>query len=187
MTASQIALPNLAASEEQTSSASLPEGQICDFITNESVKDSPVERTLQAVARSLVEEYGFDHTQLHRDQDVIYEVVNEEGKARRTRRKVDVVVYPEGVSKDDPDQIIRVCLVQSPSTKANDGRRGVILLEEVMGVLPACDYGLWPMAQTWSLSRNSRVKDASNRNTQTCMTYRVTATQPLTSTVPIAR
>jgi type I restriction enzyme M protein len=131
------------ASEEQAVSASLPEGQIYDFITNEPVKDRPVERTLQAVARSLVDEYGFDHTQLQRDQTVVYEVVDEQGKARKVRRKVNVVVYPEGVSKDDPTQIIRVGIVQSPSTKASDGKRGVLMLEEVMGALPKCDYGLW--------------------------------------------
>lgn len=130
-------------SGEHAASASLPEGQIYDFITNEPVKDRPVERTLQAVARSLVEEYGFDHTQLQRDQTVVYEVVNERGKARKVRRKVSVVVYPESVSKDAPAQIIRVCLAQPPATKANDGKRGVVLLEEVMGALPVCDYGLW--------------------------------------------
>ena len=130
-------------SGEHAASASLPEGQIYDFITNEPVKDRPVERTLQAVARSLVEEYGFDHTQLQRNQIVVYEVVNERGKARKVRRKVSVVVYPEGVSKDAPAQIIRVCLAQPPATKANDGKRGVVLLEEVMGALPVCDYGLW--------------------------------------------
>jgi type I restriction enzyme M protein len=143
MAASRSASSDVATSEEHATSASLPEGQIYDFITNEPVNDRPVERTLQAVARSLVEEYDFDHTQLQRDQTVVYEVVDDQGKARKVRRKVSVVVYPEGVSKDDPTRILRACLVQSPATKANDGRRGVILLEEVMGALPACDYGLW--------------------------------------------
>ena len=143
MTASHTAPSRSTASEEHTTSASLPEGQIYDFITNEPVNDRPVERTLQVVARSLVEEYYFDHTQLQRDQTIVYEIVNDQGKARKVRRKASVVVYPEGVSKDDPAQIIRVCLVQPPVTKANDAKCGVVLLEEVMGALPTCDYGLW--------------------------------------------
>ena len=129
--------------EDPESAVELADNELYDFISNKPVKDSPTERILQAVARSLVDEYGFDHTQLQRDQTLVYEVVNEQGKARKVRRKLSVVVYPEGVSKDDPAQIIRVCLVQSPATKADDGKRGVILLEEVMGALPACDYGLW--------------------------------------------
>jgi len=129
--------------EDPESAVELANNELYDFITNQPVKDKPVERIRQAVARSLVDEYGFDHTQLQRDQTVSYEIVNEQGKTRKVRRKLSVVVYPEGVGKDDTDRIVRVCLVQAPATKASDGKRGVILLEEVMGALQACDYGLW--------------------------------------------
>lgn len=124
-------------------STTLPEGQIYDFIANEPVKDTPVERVLQSVARSLVDEYGFDHTQLQRNQSLAYEVVDDRGKARKVRLKASIAVFPEGVSKDDPVQITHVCVVQSANTKASDGKRGVILLEQLMGALPACDYGVW--------------------------------------------
>jgi type I restriction enzyme M protein len=119
------------------------EGQLYDFITNELVRDSSKERTLQAVARSMVEEYEFDHTQLERNQIVSYEVLDGHGKARRRRPRVSVAVYPEGADKDDPDQIIRIALVQSPKTKASHVKRGVAQLEEILGTLPNCDYGLW--------------------------------------------
>ncbi len=119
------------------------EGQLYDFITNDPVKDTPVERVLQAVARSLVEEYEFDHTQLRRDQTVTYETLDGHGKARKVRCRVGVVVYPEGAHKEDPEQIIRAALVQPPGTKASDARRGVLQLEELLGALPRCDYGLW--------------------------------------------
>lgn len=125
------------------SATALAEGQLYDFITNEPVKDSPAERTLQAVARSLVDEYGFDHTQLQRDQPLVYDILNDQGRPRRTRQKLSIAVYPEHVKKEDVNQVIRVCLVQPPTTKATDGKKGISLLEEVMGVLPKCDYGLW--------------------------------------------
>lgn len=120
-----------------------PEDQIYDFITNQPVKNNPVEQMLQAVARSLVDEYGFDHTQLQRDQAIAYEIFDEYGRTRNVRRKLDIAVYPEGVGKDNPDEIIRACVIQRPGTKANDRKRGVFLLEEIMRVLPNCDYGLW--------------------------------------------
>lgn len=129
--------------DESAASESLSEGQLYDFITNQPVQDSSVERTLQTVARSLVDEYGFDHTQLARDQSLAYELIDGDGKARKVRQRVSVAVFPEGIRKTDPAQIIRACLVQPPTTKANDPKRGVDLLEQVMGALSACDYGLW--------------------------------------------
>jgi len=125
------------------SAVELAGNELYDFVTNEPVKDTSTERILQAVARSLVDEYGFDHTQLERDHRLTYEVINDQGRTRKVRRKLGIVVYPEGVRKGDPHQIIRVCLVQSPTTRASDRRRGVVLLEDVIGALPACDYGLW--------------------------------------------
>lgn len=129
--------------DESAGSESLSEGQLYDFITNQPVQDSPAERTLQTVARSLVDEYGFDHTQLARDQSLTYELIEDDGKARKVRQRVSVAVFPEGIRKADASQIIRACLVQPPTTKASDPKRGVDLLEQVMGALPACDYGLW--------------------------------------------
>ena len=59
MAASRSTLSDTATSDERMPSDSLPEGQIYDFITNKPVRDSPVESTSQAVARSLLEEYEF--------------------------------------------------------------------------------------------------------------------------------
>jgi len=129
--------------EDQDSSESLAENQLYDYITNQPVKDTPVERVIQAVARSLVDEYSFDHTQLQRDHTVAYEVFNEHGKTSRVRRKVDIAVFAEGASRDNQSQIIRACIIQAPGTKAGDPRKGIYLLEEVLGGLPACEYGLW--------------------------------------------
>ena len=52
---------------DEDDSTTLEEGQIYDFITGEPFKESATERTLQVVARSLVDEYGFDLSQLERD------------------------------------------------------------------------------------------------------------------------
>ena len=78
-----------------------------------------------------------------RDQSLAYELIDGDGKTRKVRRRVDVAVFPEGVRKTDASQIIRACIVQPPAPRRTIPRRGVDLLEEVMGALPACDYGLW--------------------------------------------
>jgi hypothetical protein len=116
---------------EQEGEPVVAEDQLVDFITNQPVKDSAVERVLQAVARSLVDEYGFDHTQLDRDQRMMYETYDDQGRTVRVRTKLDIVVYPEDARKDNYDQVIRVCLVQPPNTKATDAKKGVALLENV--------------------------------------------------------
>lgn len=130
-------------SDDNETVESLAENQLYDFITNQPVKDTPVERVLQTIARAMVDEYDFDHIQLQRDQSVYIQVYDEHGKTRRVRRKIDVAVFAPGVQRDDQNKIIRACIVQAPGTKAGDPRKGVYLLEEVMGDLPACDYGLW--------------------------------------------
>ena len=139
----ETASPNRFSSNQEDTGTSLSENQIYDYITNTPVKDTPIERAIQAVARSLVEEYGFDHIQMQRDQIFANPVLDEHGKSCKVLRKLNVVVYPENVPKDDPAQITRLCLVQAPNVKATDRKRGVALLEEVMGALPACEYGLW--------------------------------------------
>lgn len=120
----------------------LASDQLYDFVTNQPVKDTPKERTLQAVARSLVYEYGFEHTQLKRDVTITFEAADPHGRTVRVRRRVDLAVYPDGKSKVQ-EHIVRVAIVQPPGTKPQDSKRGIDLLEEVMGALPLCDYGLW--------------------------------------------
>jgi type I restriction enzyme M protein len=134
---------NIEPTDELDGSESLAENQLYDFITNQPVKDTPVERVLQTIARALVDEYDFDHTQLQRDQTVSIQVYDEHGKTRRVNRKIDVAVFAPGTQRDDHAKIIRACIVQAPGTKAGDPRKGVYLLEEVMGDLPACEYGIW--------------------------------------------
>lgn len=129
--------------ETEEEIASLDEGQLYDFITGQPVKDTAAERTLQTVARSLVDEYGFEQNQLERDQTVVYELLNDQGKPRKTRAKVNVAVYAADAAHDDVSDIIRICLVQAPNTRSSDRKNGEAKLEELMGALEKCDFGLW--------------------------------------------
>jgi type I restriction enzyme M protein len=133
----------LAADESDDARTALAENQLYDFITNAPVKDTPTERLFQAVARALVDEYGFEHTQLVRDQPLIYESYDADGRMRKQRLRIPIAVYPENVRKDDPSLIIRVCLVLDPKVKGTDSRQGVVQLEETLGALPNCAYGMW--------------------------------------------
>jgi len=129
--------------ESETSQTALAENQLYDFVTNAPVKDTQTERLFQAVARALVDEYGFDHTQLVRDQPLVYEIYDADGKVRKQRSRISIAIFRENVLKDDLAQIIRVCIVQDAKVRASDPKRGVMQLEETLGALPNCRYGMW--------------------------------------------
>ena len=90
-----------------------------------------------------MDEYGFDHTQLVRDQPLVYETYDADGKLRKQRSRISIAIFRENVLKDDLAQIIRVCIVQDAKVKASDPKRGVMQLEETLGALPNCHYGMW--------------------------------------------
>jgi type I restriction enzyme M protein len=132
-----------AEAESEDTATALAENQLYDFITNAPVKDTPTERLFQAVARALVDEYGFEHTQLVRDQSLVYETFDMDGKLRKQRTRISIAVFPENVRKDDPALVSRVCIVQDAKVRASDPKRGVMQLEETLGALPNCRYGMW--------------------------------------------
>ncbi len=132
-----------AEAESDDTATTLAENQLYDFITNAPVKDTPTERLFQAVARALVDEYGFEHTQLVRDQLLVYETLDVDGKPRKQRTRISIAVFPENVLKDDPALIMRACIVQDAKVRASDPKRGVMQLEETLGALSNCRYGMW--------------------------------------------
>jgi hypothetical protein len=81
-----------AAAESEDTATALAENQLYDFITNAPVKDTPTERLFQAVARALVDEYGFEHTQLVRDQPLVYESYDADGKMRKQRTRISIAL-----------------------------------------------------------------------------------------------
>lgn len=123
------------------------DNQTIDYLTGQPVKDTPTERVLQTLARSLVDEYGFDHTQIIRDLSISFEIFDDDGKRKKVRRVVSLAVYKEGSRKREQSEIIRVCVAQAPGTKPTDLKKGTALLEEIMGALPHCEYGLWSNAE----------------------------------------
>jgi len=119
------------------------DNQIIDYLTGQPVKDTSAERVLQTLARSLVDEYGFDNTQVARDQTIAFDTFDNDGKRKKVRRNASLIVYQENSRKREMPDIIRVCVAQPPGMKNTDLKKGVALLEEIMGALPNCEYGLW--------------------------------------------
>lgn len=148
----QIELPTLdsedestapdAESENEPAIETLAENTLPDLFTSKPIKATDKEQTLQNVARTLLAEYHFALEEMARDVRIQVEVAASDGRVRRSRRKADIVVYEEDKSHD-PDNIIRICVIASKGTRGSDSKNGVQLLEDLMGAIEPCEFGLW--------------------------------------------
>lgn len=134
--------------ENSQEKAVVAEGNtIVCFITGEIKKATDKEKSLQAVARSLSSEYGFDVANMDRDFKIEY-TDPATGKKRRT--SVNLVVFDVDTPHEQ-DNIIRICIIQGNKTKATDGKSGIQSLEDALGSIvgdmtpesPGCRFGLW--------------------------------------------
>lgn len=107
------------------------------------VKRTPKEEILQAVARSLVFEYGFDLADLERGVSVKLTTVSQAtGKATTRRIKLDIAAYRNG-GPHTQAEIVRAGVIAPPGTRHDDEKRGIAALDEILGGLPACEFGFW--------------------------------------------
>ncbi len=120
----------------------LAENTIPDVFTNKPVKFTDKEQTLQQVAQVLQNEYNFSHEEMTRDYSVGIETSTSDGKPKKSKRKADIVVFDESAEQQD-DNVIRVCIIAPKGTRGTDPKSGVQALEDVMGALKNCEFGLW--------------------------------------------
>lgn len=116
-------------------------------ITGEQKKASDQETTLQSIIRSLTAEYGFPISAMQRDFSLSYE---DPDSGKKRRLSIDLVVFDESQTHE-PENIIRVCVIQTSKTKASDKTKGIYNLELALGILSGemtaensgCQFGLW--------------------------------------------
>lgn len=128
----------------------LEEGQVVDYISNETIKETPKEKVRQRIARALVHEHGIDPHDMQRDFSV---TVSEEGAKRKRSKKADIAVFESGaphttanlrrvvVCKPEPKRGKNVVKVREPDQARNDLEE----LQELMGNedRPLCADGMW--------------------------------------------
>jgi type I restriction enzyme M protein len=107
------------------------------------VKRTPKEEILQAAARSLIFEYGFDLADLERAFTVRLTTVSEAtGRATTRRTRLDIAAFRSGAAHTQ-EQIVRAGVITPPGTRHDDDKRGVAALDDVLGALPNCEFGFW--------------------------------------------
>ena len=107
------------------------------------VKRTEKEEILQAAARSLIFEYGFDLAELERSFPIKLTTVSQAtGKLKTRSAKLDIAAFSDR-SWHNQDEIIRAGVIAAPGTRSDDERRGIAALDEILGALPTCEFGFW--------------------------------------------
>lgn len=137
---------NDAEAEDQDTAAAAENTLIC-LVTNNAVKATEKERTLQAIIRSLSMEYGFNTTDMARD----FRLAGEDPDTGKRRGiSASLVIFGEG-EPHEQENVIRICIVQDAKLKATDAKKGLANLESCMGFVlgeqtakePGCEFGMW--------------------------------------------
>jgi type I restriction enzyme M protein len=111
----------------------VPRGYLICRITKKLRKATPEEHVLQALARRLIEELGYDV----RDMVTRYRIT-----IGSKTGIVDIAVFFEG-REHSPLNVYVAVEAASPDTKPSDPEHGVEQLKSYMSALPNCRYGIW--------------------------------------------
>jgi type I restriction enzyme M protein len=129
----------------------LEDNQIICRLTGDIKPMKNKEETLQSLILMLNEEYGFDMEDMARD----YSITGHDEAGKKRKQKVDLVVFEKGASRD-PENIIRVCIVQDDKIKENDRKGGIeATVQNVLHALSNCEFGLWTNGQNLNFLQKS--------------------------------
>ena len=111
----------------------IPPGKIKCFITGKLRKDTAEERVRQDVARSLVEEYGYDKS----DIDIEFSI-----KMGRAKKRADIVIFSEN-EEHTQENIYLIVEVKTEDVKPSDLKEGIGQLESYIAASPNSAFALW--------------------------------------------
>lgn len=111
----------------------IPPGKIKCFITGKLRKDTAEERVRQDVSRSLVEEYGYDKS----DIDIEFPI-----KMGRAKKRADIVIFSENADHTQ-ENIYLIAEVKTEDIKPSDRKEGVYQLESYIAASPNTIFALW--------------------------------------------
>jgi len=111
----------------------IPPGKIKCFITGILRNDTPEESVRQDMARSLVEEYGYDKSDIGIEFGI---------KMGAAKPRVDIVIFLSG-SEHKQENIYLIVETKREDIKPSDKKEGVGQLESYIAACPNCTFGLW--------------------------------------------
>ncbi len=125
--------PSQMSEELGESVPSIPAGKIRCFVTGKLRKDTPEENVRQRWARSLVEEYGYDVSNL----DIEFPV-----KMGRNRKSADIVVFRPSLPRRQ-DTVAIIVEAKREDVSPRDKADGIDQLKSYMSACSSSRFGLW--------------------------------------------
>jgi len=123
------------ARQEVNEVMTVPTGKIrCYIHDGRFWRDTPEEHVRQRVARSLVEEYGFNRSDIH------LEVPVKIGGGRKKR--IDIGIFPPGQTHDQ-DHVFIIVEAKRENITPTDREEGVAQLKSYMAACVNARWGLW--------------------------------------------
>lgn len=129
--------------EEAGDVASLDDGSLLDYISNEPVKDTPKEQVRQRIARALFHEYAISVDDMVGDFKI---------RIDGRQKKIDIAIFEAG-AEHTVEHLRRVVICEKEPTNGRksaykmrspeEAEKEFGLLKAAMTEAPKCKYGLW--------------------------------------------
>lgn len=111
----------------------VPPGKTISYVTGNLIKDTPEERIRQKILRSLVEEYGYETSQIR---------INFKISVGRKKLPVDIAIFHAG-KPFLQENIYIIIETKRPEIKINDKDNGIDQLKSYVSSCINCEFGLW--------------------------------------------
>jgi len=123
----------------------MPAGKVKCYITGKFRKDTPEEHVRQRMARSLVEEYGYEKIDIDIEKSIVM------GTAKK---RADIIIYEAGTSHTLENAII-IVEAKKDTIKPTHKDSGVDQLHSYLSATPNTKYGLWVGSEIRAFEKNS--------------------------------
>jgi type I restriction enzyme M protein len=125
----------------------IPDGYRSDYIDGRFRKDTPEEYVRQNLEKRLVNEHKYPREQIAVEFSI---------KMGVKRKRVDIVIFPEGVDKKQENlSIIVEC--KNEKTEPSDRKEGIDQLKSYMAACLNCEWGMWTNGKAKYVFRKVKV------------------------------
>lgn len=114
-----------------------PDGKVRDYIDGKIRNETPEEYVRQTVEKRLVIEHKYVKSQIAVEFPI---------KMGRGKKRADIVIFPNGSSKDDCKDQHKIRIIiecKKESVTPSDNNEGIAQLKSYMAACSNCEWGMW--------------------------------------------
>ena len=127
----------------------IPDGSISDYIDGKFRKDTPEEYVRQNIEKRLVIEHKYRREQISVEFPL---------KLGSGRKRSDIVIFPEGLAKDQ-ENIYIIIECKNEKTDPMNKKEGIEQLKSYMSFCLNCEWGMWTNGKAKYVFRKVKSSD----------------------------